>query len=60
MNKDVKILLRKVSVFVLPVFAWICIVLIVDPFNYFNVSNLISIKAKEKSAQQLNSLLYFL
>ena len=58
MNKDVKILLRKVGIFVLPVFAWICIVLIVDPFNYFSVSNLISIKAKGKSAQQLNSLLY--
>lgn len=58
MNRDVKILLRKVGIFVLPVFAWICIVLIVDPFNYFNMSNLISIKAKKKSAQQLNSLLY--
>jgi len=58
MNKDVKILLRKIGVFVLPVFAWICIVLIVDPFNYFNVSQIITAKAKEKSAQQLNSLLY--
>lgn len=58
MNNDVKILLRNVGVFVLPIFTWICIVLVVDPFNYFNVPNLISIKAKEKSAQQLNSLLY--
>jgi len=58
MNKDVKILLRKVGIFILPVIAWVCIVLIVDPFNYFNLSNLVSKKAKEKSAQKLNSLLY--
>ena len=42
----------------LPTIAWICIVIVVDPFNYFNVSNFISEKAKEKSAQQINSLLY--
>ena len=58
MNKEVKILLRKGSVFILPIIAWICIVIVVDPFNYFNVSNIISEKAKEKSAQQINSLLY--
>ena len=58
MNKEVKILLRKGCVFILPIIAWICIVIVVDPFNYFNVSNIISEKAKEKSAQQINSLLY--
>ena len=58
MDKNVKILLRKGSIFILPILVWICIVLIVDPFNYFGVSNLISEKAKEKSAQKLNSLLY--
>jgi hypothetical protein len=58
MNKEIKILLRKGSVFMLPIIAWIYIVIVVDPFNYFNVSNFISEKAKEKSAQQLNSLLY--
>jgi len=42
----------------LPTIAWICIVIVVDPFNYFNVSNFISEKAKETSAQQLNSLLF--
>ncbi len=58
MNKEVKILLRKGSVFILPIIAWICIVIVVDPFNYFNISNIVSEKAKEKSAQQINSLLY--
>ena len=58
MNKNVKILLRKGSVFILPIIAWICIVIIVDPFNYFNVSNTISKNENEKSAQQINSLLY--
>ena len=58
MQKDVKILLKNGCVFLLPALAWICIVIVVDPFNYFNISNLISTNAKEKSAQQLNSLLY--
>ena len=42
----------------LPVLAWITIVVIVDPFNYFNISHKISEKAKLESAQKLNSLLY--
>ena len=58
MNKEVKILLRKGRIFIFPIIAWICIVVIVDPFNYFNVSNTISENAKERSAQQINSLLY--
>ena len=58
MNKELKILLRKGSVFILPIIAWLCIVVIVDPFNYFNLSNTISQHSKEKSAQKLNSLLY--
>ena len=58
MNTDVKILLRKGLIFMLPVLAWITIVVIVDPFNYFNLSNKISEKAKLESAQKLNSLLY--
>lgn len=58
MNPELKILLRKGSVFMLPIIAWVCIVIIVDPFNYFNLSNTISQHSKEKSAQKLNSLLY--
>ena len=58
MNTDLKILLKKGLIFMLPVLAWITIVVIVDPFNYFNISQKISEKAKLESAQKLNSLLY--
>jgi len=58
MNTELKILLRKGSFFILPIIAWVCIVIVVDPFNYFNLSNTISKHSKENSAQKLNSLLY--
>lgn len=58
MNKDLKILLRKGSIFMLPIFIWIILVIIVDPFNYFNLLNKISKEVKIESAQKLNSLLY--
>lgn len=58
MNTEVKILLKKGFLFMIPVFVWIIIVIFVDPFNYFNVSNKISENSKLKSAQKLNSLLY--
>ena len=46
MNTDVKILLKKGLIFMLPVLAWITIVVIVDPFNYFNISHKISEESK--------------
>jgi hypothetical protein len=58
MNTELKILLKKGSIFILPIIVWVCIVIIVDPFNYFNLSNIISQNSKENSAQKLNSLLY--
>lgn len=58
MNNDLKILLRKISIFSIPILLWIATVIIIDPFNYFNISNVISEKSKEKSAQRLNSLLF--
>ena len=58
MNTELKTLLRKGSIFILPIIAWVCIVIIVDPFNYFNLSSTISKNSKENSAQKLNSLLY--
>ena len=58
MNTELKILLRKGSFFILPIIAWVCIVIVVDPFNYFNLSKVISQQSKENSAQKLNSLLY--
>ena len=58
MNTELKTLLRKGFIFILPIIAWICIVVIIDPFNYFNLNKTISQQSKEKSAQKLNSLLY--
>jgi len=58
MNTELKILLRKGFIFILPIIAWVCIVVTVDPFSYFNLSKTISQQSKEKSAQKLNSLLY--
>ena len=58
MNPDFKILIRKSLIFLFPVLLWIMIVIIVDPFNYFNYSHKISEQSKLKSAQRLNSLLF--
>ena len=58
MNKELKILLRKVFIFIIPIIVWACIVVTIDPFNYFNLTKIISQQSKEKSAQKLNSLLY--
>jgi hypothetical protein len=58
MSKDAKILIKKGLILLTPVFIWVLIVYIVDPFNYFNKSNLISEKDKKESALELNSLLY--
>ena len=58
MNTEIKILLRKGFIFILPIIAWVCIVGTIDPFNYFNLTQTISRPSKEKSAKKLNSLLY--
>ena len=58
MKKDVKILLRKGSIFIIPIIIWMILVVVVDPFNYFNISKNISKESKIESAQKLNSLLY--
>ena len=57
MNTELKILLRKGGVFILPIITWMIIVVIVDPFNYFNFYEAISQQTK-KSSQKLNPLLY--
>ena len=52
MNTELKILLQKGSIFMLPIIAWACIVIIVDPFNYFNLSNTISKHSKENAKHE--------
>jgi len=58
MNKDLKKIITKFSVFAIPILIWIGLLSIVDPFNYFQLNNFISIKSKEKTAKKFNSLLY--
>ena len=57
--QDIIKLLKKLLFFSIPIIIWILIVLLIDPFNYFNNdNNIIKTENKEKAAQQLNSLLY--
>ena len=42
----------------LPCLIWVFIVIIVDPFNYFNIIHLGEEEVKEKNAQTLNQLLF--
>lgn len=58
MNKDLKKIITKFSVFAMPILIWIGLLSIVDPFNYFQLNNFITIKSKEKTAKKFNSLLY--
>lgn len=58
MNKDLKKIITKFSVFAMPILIWIGLLSIVDPFNYFQLNNYITIKSKEKTAKKFNSLLY--
>lgn len=58
MNKDLKKIITNFSVFAMPILIWIGLLSIVDPFNYFQLNNFITIKSKEKTAKKFNSLLY--
>ena len=58
MNKEVKKILKRILLFSMPFLVWCITVIIVDPFNYFNTSNIISQDIKEKSSRKLNSLMY--
>ena len=58
MNKALKKIITKFSVFAIPILIWIGLLVIVDPFNYFQLNNFITIKSKEKTAKKFNSLLY--
>ena len=49
--------IKKSLLFIIPFLAWGIIVFVIDPFNYFNKSSLISNKAKI-NAENLNTLLF--
>ena len=51
MNKDLKKIITRFSVFAMPILIWIGLLIIVDPFNYFQLNNFITIKSKEKTGK---------
>ncbi|GDX50962.1 hypothetical protein LBMAG27_00090 [Bacteroidota bacterium] len=42
----------------IPLIIWVIIVVAIDPFNYFEISNLISTGVKEENAKKINTLFY--
>ncbi len=40
--KDIKKLIIKLCILISPILIWIFILIQIDPFNYFNYSNIIS------------------
>ncbi len=58
MNQDLKKLISNSIILFFPIFLWCIIVVVVDPFNYFEISNFISKNSKTQSAEKLNSLLF--
>jgi len=50
--------LIKSSIFFLPLVFWALLIIIVDPFNYFNKVGLISNKIKIENSRSINLLLY--
>ena len=58
MKKDIRKLITNCCIFSIPIFIWVLILLLVDPFNYFSNNNVVDEQTKHQSARKLNSLLY--
>ena len=58
MKKDLKKIIFRIFILSIPFIIWVISLLIVDPFNYFNLNNYIKNTSKEKTARKFNSLLY--
>ncbi len=50
--------IKRSLLFVFPLVLWALVVLVIDPFNYWNISNVVDLKHKEMNAQRLNTLMY--
>jgi hypothetical protein len=55
---QLKRFLRRALLFSLPVLAWVLLVLVVDPFNYFNLVHTFSKDMKFQNAGALNTLMF--
>jgi hypothetical protein len=49
---------KKGLIFASPLLVWVLMVVVIDPFDYFNWSNAFSDKVKEENAASLNTLLF--
>ena len=57
-SQDLKKLIIKLGIFIIPIILYIVVLSKIDPFNYFSDSNIISEETEYKTARKLNSLLY--
>ena len=57
-SKDIKKLLLRSGVFIIPILLYTLILSKVDPFNYFSDNNILSQETEHQTARKLNSLLY--
>lgn len=51
-------LLKRGLLFLTPLIVWVVAIVVIDPFDYFNVSHLFPEKAKFETAAQINSLTF--
>lgn len=54
MNKFIK----NIFLLLLPLILWSFLIIVIDPFNYFRISTLISKETKQRNAYKLNPLLF--
>ena len=57
-SQDLKKLIIKLGIFIIPIVLYIVVLSTIDPFNYFSDSNIISEETEHKTSRKLNSLLY--
>jgi hypothetical protein len=51
--------IKNLALFGLPLVLWTLFVILIDPFNYFDFSSIISNEIKEQNALTVNSLMYY-
>lgn len=51
-------LIVRIGLFSIPLILWMVLVVLIDPFNYFGLSNYISDKIKQENVRPINNLLY--
>lgn len=57
-SQDLKKLIIRLCIFIIPIVLYIVVLSTIDPFNYFSDSNIISEETEHKTSRKLNSLLY--